>query len=440
VLQHVQAVVDEVRDTELVAVQRLVAPLQAEPEVIGRDAGRGPELPVIEPAPGLGLDARAALRHQPHGAVARRGEPGDRGECAGRRWGLHRALGGAGQERGVGAAVVVDRADDDPTDVDAEDVVLRGHAGNLRIRSFPENYSFWMAYNYTAMKLEWLEAFVVFAERLSFTRAARDLHISQPALHVQIARLADALGAPLYRRDGRALALTPQGLDTLRLAREIRDRAHELAEVVRTGGSARPVVLAAGEGAYLYLLGEAISRFTARAVAPLRLLTHNAEATIAALGSGQAHLGVAGLHGPPTGIDAEPLVEAPLILAMPAGHPLARRRRIGLTDLQGARLVVPPDGRPLRSIVAAALLSAGVRWEVAVEAVGWPLTLHFVQLGAGLAIVNAICRLPPGVVARPVPALPSTHYWLLGKPRTPAMQELAQMIRLAVQHRSRPRR
>ena len=49
-LQHVEPVVDEVRDAELVAVQRLVAPLQAEPEVIRRDAGRGPELPVIEPA------------------------------------------------------------------------------------------------------------------------------------------------------------------------------------------------------------------------------------------------------------------------------------------------------------------------------------------------------------------------------------------------------
>ncbi|HEX3762756.1 MAG TPA: LysR family transcriptional regulator [Kofleriaceae bacterium] len=278
------------------------------------------------------------------------------------------------------------------------------------------------------MKLEWLEAFVVFAERLSFTRAARELHISQPALHVQIARLADALGAPLYRRDGRALALTPQGLDTLRLAREIRDRARELADVVRTGGSARPVVLAAGEGAYLYLLGDAISRFTTRGAAPLRLLTRDAEGTIAALASGEAHLGVAGLHGPPTGIAAEPLVEAPLVLAMPAGHPLARRRRIALGDLAGARLIVPPDGRPLRSIVAAALLSAGVRWEVAVEAVGWPLTLHFVQLGVGLAIVNATCRLPARVVARPVPELPRTRYWLLGEPRTPAMAELARLI------------
>jgi DNA-binding transcriptional LysR family regulator len=294
-----------------------------------------------------------------------------------------------------------------------------------------------MVYNHLAMKLEWLEAFVVFAERLSFTRAAEDLHISQPALHVQIARLSDALGAPLYRRDGRTLALTPQGIDTLRLAREIRDRAHELADAVRTGGSARPVVLAAGEGAYLYVLGEAITAFTRRAAAPLRLLTRNAEATIAALASGEAHLGVAGLHGPPAGVDAEPLIEAPLIVAMPARHPLARRRRIRLADLEGAHLVVPPDGRPLRAIVSAALLSAGVRWQVAVEAVGWPLTLHFVQLGVGLAVVNAICRLPAGVIARPIPELPGTHYWLLGKPRTPAVDALAQAIRHAAHHAHR---
>ena len=208
---------------------------------------------------------------------------------------------------------------------------------------------------------------------------------------------------------------------------------------MRTGGSARPVVLAAGEGAYLYLLGEAISRFTAHAAAPLRLLTRNAEGTVAALAAGEAHLGVAGLHGPPTGIDAKPLAEAPLILAMPAGHPLSRRRRIALADLEGARLVVPADGRPLRTIVSAAMLSAGVRWEVAVEADGWPLTLRFVQLGVGLAIVNAICQLPAGVTSRPIPELPSTQYWLLGKPRTRAVDELARLIRLTAGHRRRTR-
>lgn len=283
------------------------------------------------------------------------------------------------------------------------------------------------------MKLEWLEAFVAFAERLSFTQAARDLHISQPALHVQIARLADSLGTALYRREGRGLVLTAQGRETLRFAREMRERAAELRDVVRTGSSGtQPVVLAAGEGAYLYLLGEAVSTFTARGSAPLRLLTRDGPGTVAALESGEAHLGVVSLPAAPAGSDAERLVHVPLVLAMPARHALARRRRIELAELGGARLIVPPAGRPLRAIIDGALLSAGVSWELAVEVGGWPLMLHFVRRGVGLAIVNACCDLPRGVVARPVPALPPAHYWLLRRRRGGAADELAKIIRAHV--------
>jgi len=53
------------------------------------------------------------------------------------------------------------------------------------------------------MNYEWIFAFVVFAEHLNFTRAAHQLHISQPALHVQIKKLSDAIGRPLYRRNGK---------------------------------------------------------------------------------------------------------------------------------------------------------------------------------------------------------------------------------------------
>ncbi|HWO24360.1 MAG TPA: LysR family transcriptional regulator [Kofleriaceae bacterium] len=282
------------------------------------------------------------------------------------------------------------------------------------------------------MKLEWLEAFVAFAERLSFTAAARDLHISQPALHVQIARLADSLGTALYRREGRALVLTAQGRETLRFARELRERAAELRDVVRTGSSTQPVMLAAGEGAYLYLLGEAISTFTAKGSAPLRLLTRDGPGTVAALESGEAHLGVVSLPAAPAGIDAERLVDVPLVLAMPARHPLARQRRIELAALAGARLIVPPAGRPLRTILDGALLSVGVSWEPAVEVGGWPLMLHFVRRGVGLAIVNACCDLPRGVVARPVPALPAARYWLLRRRRGGAADELAKIIRANV--------
>ena len=61
------------------------------------------------------------------------------------------------------------------------------------------------------LRTEWLEAFIAFAERLNFTHAARALHLSQPALFVQISKLGEAVGVPLYFRQGRQLQLTMLG-------------------------------------------------------------------------------------------------------------------------------------------------------------------------------------------------------------------------------------
>jgi hypothetical protein len=48
-------------------------------------------------------------------------------------------------------------------------------------------------------------------------------------------------------------------------------------------------------------------------------------------------------------------------------------------------------------------------------------------------------RVPARVITRPLPELPATHYWLLGKPRAPAVDELARLIRLTARHRPRAR-
>jgi DNA-binding transcriptional LysR family regulator len=62
---------------------------------------------------------------------------------------------------------------------------------------------------------EWVRAFVTFAETLNFTHAATRLHISQPALHVQIRKLGESLQTPLYVRHGRSLTLTDEGRKVL---------------------------------------------------------------------------------------------------------------------------------------------------------------------------------------------------------------------------------
>src|SRR5262245_12016759 len=130
------------------------------------------------------------------------------------------------------------------------------------------------------LKLEWFESFAVFAEHRSFTRAARALHLSQPALHVQVKKLGEALGVALYRREGQRLAVTADGRRVAAFGREIRDRTRELTADLSAGRRTDPVVLCAGEGAYLYLLGEGLRRFVAKGGAPLKLLTRDREGTL----------------------------------------------------------------------------------------------------------------------------------------------------------------
>jgi LysR family transcriptional regulator, low CO2-responsive transcriptional regulator len=263
---------------------------------------------------------------------------------------------------------------------------------------------------------ESLAAFVVFAEQLNFTRAAKLLHVSQPALHTRIGKLGEQLGVPLYRRKGRALILTDAGREVVRFARELEGRTRELHDTLHGTRPTAPVTLAAGEGSFLYLLGEPIRRFArqgSRGGAPLRLLTRDREQTLEALRSGQAQLGVAALEHLPDDLECTPLREVPQLLVMPAAHPLSRKRKVRLEQLAGERMIVAPRGRPHRESFARAMLSAGVGWELAVETHGWPAMLQFVRLGLGLAVVNGSVEIPRGLVARPVPELPTTHYWLL---------------------------
>src|SRR5688572_9029312 len=95
---------------------------------------------------------------------------------------------------------------------------------------------------------EWLRAFVAFGETLNFTRAAERMHVSQPALHVQIKKLSQSLDLQLYARRGRSLELTPPGRKLLAFGREQRDRESSLLEELKPGRASSSVVLTAGEG------------------------------------------------------------------------------------------------------------------------------------------------------------------------------------------------
>jgi DNA-binding transcriptional LysR family regulator len=272
-----------------------------------------------------------------------------------------------------------------------------------------------------------LASLLAFGETRNLTRAARAVGVSQPALFERLRRLSETLGEPLYRRQGRELVLTEAGQRVLAFAREQRSRHDELLADLRGSGPARQVVLAAGEGAYLYLLGSALERAAKTPAIELHLLTLGARATIEALRSGRAHLGVAVIDLVPRGISAEPLLTTPLCVALPARHPAAKARSVTLADLRGSRWILAPEGQLHRDLVSRAIARAGDAPAGVIEADGWPLMLGFVARGLGVAVVNGTCQPPRGAVLRPLPELGTVTYRLLARERA-ALSAEAQVL------------
>ncbi|MFA1550044.1 LysR family transcriptional regulator [Actinomadura chokoriensis] len=273
-----------------------------------------------------------------------------------------------------------------------------------------------------------LASFAVFADHLNFTRAADELHLSQPALHVKVRKLSETLGRPLYTRHGRRLVLTPAGERVARFARDLDARMTAFLAEVDGAAASRVPTLAAGEGAYLYLLGDAVHP-------GVRLINGDRARTLTAVRTGRADVGVAVLDVLPGDVEAEPLASYPQTLVMPDGHPLTARPRLTLADLAGAALVVPPPTGPHRITLERALRAAEVPWTLAVEAEGWPLMLHFVSLRVGLAVVNGCVPPPPGLAAREIIDLPAVPYYALhlpGRADDPLVTGLLTAVRTAV--------
>ncbi|MEZ4364127.1 MAG: LysR family transcriptional regulator [Kofleriaceae bacterium] len=271
------------------------------------------------------------------------------------------------------------------------------------------------------MNYDWLFSFVVFADHLNFTRAAAALHLTQPALHAQIRKLAEGAGVTLYRREGRGLALTPEGRQLAAFGREVRARGRDVLAELRGETSSGSVTLAAGQGALLYLLGPAIKRFPKHRW-PLRVQTASAPAALAAVREARADVGVAALPAAPADLSCRPFRRVGQVVMMPRGHRLSRRRCVAPRDLAGESIVVAPEGSPHRAMLAQALATAQAEWSVAVEASGWELMIHLARHGLGLTVVNDFCPVPRGLVGVPLEGVPEVQYFVFtraGAPREP---------------------
>jgi DNA-binding transcriptional LysR family regulator len=259
------------------------------------------------------------------------------------------------------------------------------------------------------MDLDRLRGFIAFAREMNFSAAARRIHVSQPALHAQVKHLEAELGVRLYTRDAGRLVLTEQGRSLLLFGQNLLDQVEDLEQALRGEAPSEELRLGAGLTATLYLLPEPLRDFRARwPNVECRLGVHHRADVLALLRSAELDLGVTSMEQYAEDLDGFVCARTRHALIVPAGHPLARARKITLARIAEHPLVLPRAGLQHRRMIDEAFRAVGVEYRAALETEGWEVMKHYVALGFGIAVVNDLClahSVPAEIVARPLPGL-----------------------------------
>ncbi|WP_146173921.1 LysR family transcriptional regulator [Saccharothrix carnea] len=187
-----------------------------------------------------------------------------------------------------------------------------------------------------------LRYFVAVAERLSFTAAARDLYVSQPALSRQIRQLEADLGVELFVRTGREIRLTAAGGELLRSARTALDDWRDAVRVVRSVAAAEANVLRVG---FVVSGGGSVARRARAAFAEQRpdvavepkRCDWGAEPD--ALRQGVVDVAFVWLPADTAGLRARVVATEARYVALARDHPLTARESVGIADLRDEPLM-----------------------------------------------------------------------------------------------------
>ncbi|MFE7575271.1 LysR family transcriptional regulator [Streptomyces sp. NPDC057521] len=242
------------------------------------------------------------------------------------------------------------------------------------------------------MELRQLEYFVAVAEEQNFTRAAERVHISQSGVSAQIRRLEQELGAELFDRSARTVVLTVAGKAALAYARAalaaagaVGQSVDEVTELIRGRLTVGMVI-----GCTLTPLFEALAAFhEAHPGVEIALLEDHSDRLTEGVRTGAVDLALIGTAtAAPDGLHALTVISERLVAAVPAGHPLTRRRRVTLRDLAAHPIVCMPTGTGLRAVFDQACAAQHLQPSIAMQASAADAIADLAARGLGVAVLS----------------------------------------------------
>jgi DNA-binding transcriptional LysR family regulator len=237
-----------------------------------------------------------------------------------------------------------------------------------------------------------LEIFETVARHSSVTRAAEELHLTQPAVSMQIKQLESAIGLPLFEQVGRRKFLTDAGRTMQHYSRSM---TQQLAEAVGVLEELKGI-----EGGHFKIsVATTVNYYATRLLADfcrehpgvrINLDVTNREALLRQLELNETDIVLMGQ--PPESLDviAEPFKDNPLVVIAPPDHRFARRRKpVSLSELEAETFITREEGSGTRLAMERSFEEYGISPSSRIELNSNEAVKQGVQAGLGLGFVSA---------------------------------------------------
>ncbi len=248
---------------------------------------------------------------------------------------------------------------------------------------------------YKQNRLKQLRAFCTTARCGSISKAADKLFLSQPSVSLQIQALERELDTTLFERRGPSIRLTPEGRTLLEISLPLVQGIDSLTDTFteRSGNLEQgELSIAAGESTILYILPDAIKRFSGQ-FPGIRIKLHNVTGRdgMEMLRSDEADFAIGSMLEIPDDIDYRPIFQFNPVLITPRNHPLSRLENVTLEDIGPHGLILPPRHLSTWRMVDVVFHQHNIPYTVTLEAGGWEVIKKYVEIGLGISIVTDIC-------------------------------------------------
>jgi DNA-binding transcriptional LysR family regulator len=240
------------------------------------------------------------------------------------------------------------------------------------------------------LTLRQLRIFEAVARNLSFSRAAEALHLSQPAVSMQVKGIERILGLPLTEQLGKKIFLTDAGREVLHASQSITARLDELqanlAQLrdVESGRLNLAVTSTANP-----IATSLLARFrSAHPKVDIHLEVANRAEVLHQLAVNRIDLAIMGQV--PEGLDLEAtrFMDNPLGIIAPPSHPLARRKNIPVAQLASESFLVREAGSGTRGAMERFFAARGLEIRTSMEMSSNEAIKHAVRAGLGLGILS----------------------------------------------------